>query len=39
MRHVLSLFDYDGKDHQLVGVPDRRIVRPASAVVGEGEEF
>ena len=39
MRHVLSLFDYDGKDHGLVGVPDQHIVGPASAVVGEGEEF
>lgn len=39
MRHVLSLFDYTGKDHDLVGVPDPHIVGPASAVVGEGEEF
>lgn len=39
MRHVLSLFDYTGKDQELVGVPDPCIVGPASAVVGEGEEF
>ncbi|PYI37369.1 polyphosphate kinase 2 [Arthrobacter psychrolactophilus] len=39
MRHVLSLFEYTGKDHELVGVPDPLIVGPASAVVGEGEEF
>ncbi|MHA7305799.1 polyphosphate kinase 2 [Arthrobacter sp. TMN-49] len=39
MRHVLSLFDYTGKDHDLVGVPDPHIIGPASAVVGEGEEF
>ncbi|MGA7203642.1 MAG: polyphosphate kinase 2 [Specibacter sp.] len=39
MRHVLSLFDYTGKDHGLVGVPDPLVVGPASAVVGEGEEF
>ena len=39
MRHVLSMFDYTGKDHELVGVPDTHIVGPASAVVGEGEEF
>lgn len=39
MRHVLSLFEYTGKDHGLVGVPDPLIVGPASAVVGEGEEF
>lgn len=39
MRHVLNLFDYTGKDHELVGIPDPLIVGPASAVVGEGEEF
>ena len=39
MRHVLTLFDYTGKDHGLVGVPDTHIVGPVSAVVGEGEEF
>ncbi|ALO67527.1 polyphosphate kinase [Arthrobacter alpinus] len=39
MRHVLSLFDYTGKDHELVGMPDPHIVGPASDVVGEGEEF
>lgn len=39
MRHVLDLFDYTGKDHELVGVPDPLIVGPASDVVGEGEEF
>ncbi|MFC8302065.1 polyphosphate kinase 2 [Specibacter sp. NPDC057265] len=39
MRHVLSLFEYSGKDHDLVGAPDPLIVGPASAVVGEGEEF
>ncbi|GGM24965.1 polyphosphate kinase 2 [Dactylosporangium sucinum] len=30
MRHVLSRFDYDGKDHELVGTPDPLIVGPAS---------
>ena len=39
MRHVLSLFHYDNKDHQTVGTPDPLIVGPASAVVGAGEEF
>ena len=39
MRHVLSLFDYEGKDHELVGTPDPHIVGPASAVVADGEEF
>jgi polyphosphate kinase len=26
MRHVLSKFDYDGKDHEVVGAPDAQIV-------------
>ena len=26
MRHLLSKFDYDGKDHDLVGQPDPQIV-------------
>lgn len=39
MRYVLSLFDYAGKDHGLVGFPDPLIVGPAAAVVGEGQEF
>ncbi|GAA0726079.1 polyphosphate kinase 2 [Dactylosporangium roseum] len=30
MRHVLSRFDYDGKDHELVGIPDPLIVGPAA---------
>ncbi|MET7399409.1 polyphosphate kinase 2 [Dactylosporangium sp. NPDC005572] len=30
MRHVLSRFDYDGKDHDLVGTPDPLIVGPAA---------
>ena len=39
MRHVLSLFDYEGKDHELVGSPDPHIVGPAAAVIADGEEF
>ncbi|GAB3394441.1 polyphosphate kinase 2 [Humibacter soli] len=39
MRHVLSLFDYENKDHELVGDLDPLIVGPASAVIGVGEEF
>ncbi|RZU61833.1 polyphosphate kinase 2 [Zhihengliuella halotolerans] len=39
MRYVLSLFDYAGKDRELVGFPDPLIVGPAAAVVGEGQEF
>ncbi|CAA9260515.1 MAG: Polyphosphate kinase 2 [uncultured Corynebacteriales bacterium] len=37
MRHVLSKFDYAGKDADLVGVPDRLIVGPAADVFEEGE--
>ncbi|MGN6127972.1 MAG: polyphosphate kinase 2, partial [Humibacter sp.] len=39
MRHVLSLFDYENKDYELVGDLDPLIVGPASAVIGVGEEF
>ena len=30
MRHVLRQFDYDDKDHELVGEPDPLIVGPAA---------
>ena len=30
MRHVLSKFDYDNKDHEVVGVPDPLIVGRAT---------
>ncbi|MEU4624176.1 polyphosphate kinase 2 [Actinoplanes sp. NPDC023801] len=33
MRHVLNRFKYDGKDEDIVGVPDPEIVGPASLVV------
>jgi polyphosphate kinase 2 len=33
MRHVLSRFDYDGKDLEIVGIPDPQIVGPASLLV------
>lgn len=39
MRYVLNLFDYTGKDTELVGQPDPLIVGPAAAVVADGEEF
>ena len=39
MRHVLSLFEYAGKDHGVVGRPDPLLVGPAAAVIAEGEEF
>ena len=38
MRHVLASFDYDGKDHTLVGTPDPLIVGPASEVFEHGEQ-
>jgi polyphosphate kinase 2 len=33
MRHVLSRFGYDGKDLEIVGIPDPQIVGPASLLV------
>ncbi|MFJ2619158.1 polyphosphate kinase 2 [Glutamicibacter sp. NPDC087344] len=39
MRHVLNLFEYTGKDHQLVGIPDPKIVGRAANVISQGEEF
>ncbi|MFC6085635.1 polyphosphate kinase 2 [Sphaerisporangium aureirubrum] len=35
MRHVLSLFDYEDKDKQVVGTPDPRIVISAADIVDE----
>ncbi|MFG1689060.1 polyphosphate kinase 2 [Nonomuraea sp. NPDC049269] len=35
MRHVLNLFDYDNKDHEVVGAPDPLIVRSASDIYDE----
>ncbi|MEV0236265.1 polyphosphate kinase 2 [Nonomuraea sp. NPDC050786] len=35
MRYVLSLFDYDDKDHEVVGTPDPLIVRSASDIYDE----
>ncbi len=37
MRCVLSRFDYDGKDHDLVRSPDPRVVGPASDVIETDE--
>jgi polyphosphate kinase len=37
MRHVLSLFDYEGKDAELVGAPDPRIVGHAAELLEQGE--
>jgi polyphosphate kinase 2 (PPK2 family) len=35
MRHVLSLFDYENKDHELVGQPDPLLVGRARDVIEE----
>jgi polyphosphate kinase 2 (PPK2 family) len=37
MRHLLSRFDYEGKDSEVVGTPDPLIVGPASDVYEVGE--
>jgi polyphosphate kinase 2 len=37
MRHVLSLYDYDGKDVSVVGTPDALIVGSAADVFERGE--
>ena len=38
MRWVLSRFDYPGKDYEVVGEPDPRIVMPASKAVEPSEK-
>jgi polyphosphate kinase 2 len=38
MRYVLSRFDYTGKDPEIVGTPDPRIVGRASQIFEEGEQ-
>ncbi len=37
MRHVLSLFEYDDEDLELVGTPDQLILGPAAQVFEQGE--
>ena len=37
MRHVLSLYDYDEKDTELVDEPDPLILGPASRIFEQGE--
>ncbi len=37
VRHVLSLYDYSDKDHELVGHADRKILGPAAEVLEHGE--
>ncbi|MEW2567114.1 polyphosphate kinase 2 [Streptomyces sp. NPDC047070] len=38
MRSVLARFDYTGKDHEVVGEPDPRIVGEAATLLEEGED-
>jgi hypothetical protein len=35
IRHVLSQFDYDNKDHSVVGEPDPLVVTSASHILHE----
>lgn len=37
MRHVLARFDYPGKDHEVVGTPDRLIVGRAAELFTPGD--
>ncbi|CAD5996134.1 polyphosphate kinase 2 [Agreia sp. COWG] len=37
MRHVLNLFDYENKDHEIVGTPDDNIVGSAARIYERGE--
>jgi polyphosphate kinase 2 len=37
MRHVLSRFPYEGKDREVVGVPDPLVVGPAATLLEQGE--
>jgi polyphosphate kinase len=37
MRHVLARFPYEGKDAEVVGVPDPLIVGPAATLLEQGE--
>jgi polyphosphate kinase len=39
IRHVLSQFQYQGKDHELVGARDPLIIGPASQLFEEGEHL
>ena len=37
MRHVLSLVDYEDKDHEVIGAPDPNVVGAASTLLETGE--
>ena len=38
MRHVLSLIDYEDKDHEVIGKPDPNVVGAAATLLEVGEE-
>jgi polyphosphate kinase 2 len=38
MRHVLSLVDYEDKDHEVIGRPDPNVVGAAATLLEEGED-
>ncbi|WP_336215307.1 polyphosphate kinase 2 [Nonomuraea sp. LPB2021202275-12-8] len=38
IRHVLTQFDYDNKNHEVVGVPDPLIIRTAADVLDEDRD-
>jgi hypothetical protein len=35
MRHVLEQFSYPGKDHEIVGKPDDKIIGPSELQSGQ----
>ena len=37
MRHILEQFDYEGKDPEIVGMPDRKIIGPPSQLSEQGD--
>ncbi|QUQ63569.1 polyphosphate kinase 2 [Kutzneria sp. CA-103260] len=37
MRHVLSLIDYEDKDHEIIGKPDPNVIGAASTLLETGE--
>jgi hypothetical protein len=37
MRHVLSLVDYEDKDHEVIGKPDPNVIGAASTLLETGE--
>lgn len=37
MRYVLHSFDYDGKDHDVLGAPDRLVIGRGIDLIEQGE--